>query len=118
MFTLGSELPVLQILAVTTFEAKTSNELHHLPPRVGFFIAFLELWSTSQHRFIAVTASLLAFAFMAPMPEDAQLVWFRFANTEAIVSYVFKCLLQSIHALRRRPLPVFCLLLQAYEWLY
>ena len=84
MSTLGSELPVLQILAVTTFEAKTSNELHHPPPRVGFFIAFLELWSTSQHRFIAVTASLLAFAFMASMPEDAQLVWFRFANAEAL----------------------------------
>ena len=69
MFTLGSELPVLQILAVTTFEAKTSNELHHLPPRVGFFIAFLELWSTSQHRFIVVIAPLLAVAFMGPMPK-------------------------------------------------
>ena len=88
------------------------------PPRVGFFISFLEFWSTSQHRLIAVTASLPAFAFRAPLPEGGQLVWFRFANIQAIVSYVFKCLLQLIHALRRRPLPVFCLLLQACEWLY
>lgn len=41
MFTLGSELPVLQILAVTTLEAKTSNEPHHPPPRVGSFYSFL-----------------------------------------------------------------------------
>ena len=88
LFTLSSELPVLQILDVTSFESKTSNEQHHPRQEWVFFIAFLELWSTSQHRFIVVIAPLLAFAFMGPMPKDVQHVWFRIANMEAIVSYV------------------------------
>tara|TARA_B100000497_G_scaffold62812_1_gene71118 strand:+ start:250 stop:432 length:183 start_codon:yes stop_codon:yes gene_type:complete len=50
LFTLSSELPVLQILALTTFAAKTSNEQHH--PRHEWGSLFLS-WNFGQHHSIA-----------------------------------------------------------------
>ena len=39
LFILSSESAVLQDLVVRPSESKISNELHHVPPRAGFFIA-------------------------------------------------------------------------------
>ncbi|EHA63367.1 hypothetical protein Syn8016DRAFT_0408 [Synechococcus sp. WH 8016] len=39
LFILSSNSAVLQDLVVRPSESKTSNELHHTPPRAGFFIA-------------------------------------------------------------------------------